>query len=54
MISKQAPHPNPLPSEGRGNWRRGAERNVCDFSELFVTLSFSHRMGEGWGEGRPI
>jgi hypothetical protein len=56
---KKCPHPDPLPSDGRGNGRRML---VLSCSRVLLTtpldhsrrqhiISLSHRMGEGRGEG---
>ncbi|MBI5383148.1 MAG: malto-oligosyltrehalose synthase [Verrucomicrobia bacterium] len=48
-----SPHPNPLPSDGRGSTEERAGRNlVLSLASSRVEFSLSHRMGEGQGEGQ--
>jgi len=55
------PHPGPLPSDGRGGIvaSPNAELRPTTIGQAFASpesgdcCSFSHRMGEGQGEGRP-
>jgi hypothetical protein len=47
------PHPDPLPSDGRGNSQR-TRSEVLGTARIFervLQFSLSHRMGEGRGEG---
>jgi hypothetical protein len=52
-LCPENPHPNPLPSDGRGNSQRTGSGiwRVARIFERVLTLSLSHRMGEGRGEG---
>ena len=53
ILNKNYPHPDPLPSDGRGNsqTRRSQLLKRLDTPTDGGRFSLSHRMGEGRGEG---
>ena len=46
----QNPHPNPLPSDGRGRPGERLNSKAADL-ETRESCPLSRRTGEGWGEG---